>query len=98
MSVIGLETHSFQKVTLQYMLNILFYQIIMSIFKNAKRKDIFNLLLLSALHLQPVFENLEYKKGDFKVVEEVSRKYLSIPMSPYITRGTTKVINAISSI
>ena len=36
------------------------------------------------LHLQPVFKNLKYKKGDFPVSELVSDQCLSLPMSPYL--------------
>ncbi len=36
------------------------------------------------LHLQPVFENLGYKKGDFPVTEMIADQCLSLPMSPYV--------------
>jgi len=36
------------------------------------------------LHLQPVFENLGYKKGDFPVTEKIGDTCLSLPMSPYV--------------
>jgi len=36
------------------------------------------------LHLQPVFNNLQYKKGDFPVTENISDKCLSLPMGPYL--------------
>ena len=101
MSVIGLETpfvpESNTSVYAQYTILSDHHEHIQ---KCLKEKDIPSICYYSVpLHLQPVFENLEYKKGDFKVVEEVSRKCLSIPMSPYITKEEqTKVINAISSI
>jgi dTDP-4-amino-4,6-dideoxygalactose transaminase len=34
------------------------------------------------LHLQPAYENLGYKKGDFPVAEEVSSHVVSLPMYP----------------
>jgi UDP-2-acetamido-2-deoxy-ribo-hexuluronate aminotransferase len=37
------------------------------------------------LHLQPVFEELGYRKGDFPVSEEISNLCLSLPMSPYLS-------------
>lgn len=37
------------------------------------------------LHLQPVFANLGYKKGDFPVTEKVSSQCLSLPMNPYLS-------------
>ncbi|MDC0252001.1 DegT/DnrJ/EryC1/StrS family aminotransferase [bacterium] len=36
------------------------------------------------LHLQPVFADLEYQKGDFPVTEEIADQCLSLPMSPYV--------------
>ena len=51
------------------------------------------------LHLQPVFENLGYKLGDFPVAEKVANQCLSLPMSPYLSQDDqSKVINSISSI
>jgi UDP-2-acetamido-2-deoxy-ribo-hexuluronate aminotransferase len=50
------------------------------------------------LHLQPVFENLGYKEGDFPVTEKVANECLSLPMSPYLTQeDQAKVIDAIHS-
>jgi len=37
------------------------------------------------IHLQPSFEYLGYKAGDFPVVESYSKKILSIPMHPFLT-------------
>tara|TARA_X000000950_G_C13578539_1_gene522534 strand:+ start:428 stop:583 length:156 start_codon:yes stop_codon:yes gene_type:complete len=49
------------------------------------------------LHLQPVFENIGHKEGDFPVAEKVANQCLSLPMSPYPTKeGQAKVIDAIS--
>jgi len=37
------------------------------------------------LHLQPCFQDLGYKKGDFLITEELSEHGLSLPMYPEIT-------------
>lgn len=37
------------------------------------------------LHLQPVFENLGYQKGDFPVTERVADQCLSLPINPYLS-------------
>lgn len=37
------------------------------------------------LHLQKAFCHLGYKKGDFPMAEEVSKKIFSIPMHPYLS-------------
>ena len=48
------------------------------------------------LHLQPVFENLGHKVGDFPITVKVANQCLSLPMSPYLSEDDlTKVINAI---
>jgi UDP-2-acetamido-2-deoxy-ribo-hexuluronate aminotransferase len=48
------------------------------------------------LHLQPVFENLGHKEGDFPVAEKVANQCLSLPMSPYLsTHDQSQVIDAI---
>ena len=36
------------------------------------------------LHLQEVFSDLGYNKGDFPVTEDCSRRIFSIPMHPYL--------------
>ena len=36
------------------------------------------------LHLQKVFEYLDFKKGDFPVSEDISSRVLSLPMHPYL--------------
>ncbi len=38
------------------------------------------------LHLQPVFQKLGYKKGDFPVSEDVAGRILSLPMHPYLSQ------------
>ena len=48
------------------------------------------------LHLQPVFENLGHKEGDFPEADKVANQCLSLPMSPYLTQeDQSKVIDAI---
>lgn len=37
------------------------------------------------LHLQPVFEHLGYKKGQFPVSEKVADQGISLPMNPYLS-------------
>ena len=36
------------------------------------------------LHLQPVFEYLGHKEGDFPVAEQAAVQGLSLPMNPYL--------------
>ena len=38
------------------------------------------------LHLQPAFDFLGYKRGDFPVSEQISEKIFSLPMHPYLER------------
>lgn len=44
------------------------------------------------LHLQPVFEALGYRKGDFPVSESVAEQCLSLPMNPYLSDAEIKTI------
>lgn len=37
------------------------------------------------LHLQPVFADLAYEKGEFPVTEDVASRGLSLPMNPYLS-------------
>ena len=37
------------------------------------------------LHLQPVFQNLGYRRGDFPMAEAVCEEVLSIPIHPYLS-------------
>jgi len=46
------------------------------------------------LHLQPVFENLGHKKGDFPVTEKIADQCLSLPMSPYVKEEDQDKIQA----
>jgi dTDP-4-amino-4,6-dideoxygalactose transaminase len=36
------------------------------------------------LHLQKVYKDLGYKRGDFPVAEKISRQIISLPMHPYL--------------
>ncbi|MFA5099529.1 MAG: DegT/DnrJ/EryC1/StrS family aminotransferase [Candidatus Omnitrophota bacterium] len=38
------------------------------------------------LHLQVVYKELGYRKGDFPVAEKLSRRIISLPMHPFITK------------
>ena len=50
------------------------------------------------LHLQPVFNQLGHKEGDFSVSEKVANKCLSLPMSPYLSGDDqVKIIDVIKS-
>ena len=40
------------------------------------------------LHLQKVFENLDYANGAFPVSEDTANRIFSIPMHPYISQET----------
>ena len=62
-----------------------------------KENDIPSVSYYSApLHLQPVFESLNYKERDFPVAEEVADLCLSIPMSAYLSKeNQNKVIKGI---
>jgi UDP-2-acetamido-2-deoxy-ribo-hexuluronate aminotransferase len=64
-----------------------------------KVKDIPSVSYYSVpLHLQPVFQNLGHKIGDFPVAEKVANQCLSLPFSPYLSEDDqTSVISAISS-
>ena len=39
------------------------------------------------LQLQPVYQNLGYKKGQLPIVEQAAREVLSLPMFPGISRA-----------
>jgi dTDP-4-amino-4,6-dideoxygalactose transaminase len=47
------------------------------------------------LHLQPAFQGLGYREGDFPVSEEYSRRVLSLPMHPYLKPEEQERISAI---
>ena len=44
------------------------------------------------LHLQGVYEHLNYKTGDFPVSEDISSRILSLPMHPYLSSEEIKQI------
>lgn len=44
------------------------------------------------LHLQTAFAGLNYKKGDFSISEEYSRRIFSLPMHPYLAEADQKRI------
>ena len=68
--------------------------------QSLKGKDIPSVSYYSVpLHLQPVFNHLGHKEGDFPVAEKVANQCLSLPMSPYLTQeDQSEVIDAISKI
>ena len=70
-----------------------------SIQDKLQRNDIPSVSYYSVpLHLQPVFENLGYKLGDFDESEKVANQCLSLPMSPHLSKDDqAKVIKTISS-
>jgi len=44
------------------------------------------------LHLQSAFSDLGYRKGDFPISEEISRRIFSLPMHPYLSKeGQQKI-------
>lgn len=44
------------------------------------------------LHLQPMLDYLGYKIGDYPVAEEISKKVLSLPMSPDLSEDEQNII------
>ena len=65
--------------------------------KSLKEKDIPSVSYYSVpLHLQPVFQKLDYQSGDYPVAEQVANECLSLPMSPYLSsQDQSQVIDAI---
>ena len=47
------------------------------------------------LHLQKAFAGLGYRKGDFPVSEDCSRRIFSLPMHPYLDAGDQRRIAAL---
>ena len=70
------------------------------IHRSLKEKNIPSVSYYSVpLHLQPVFEKLGKKAGDFPISEKLSNHCLSLPMSPYLgTQDQKCVIDEISKI
>ena len=51
------------------------------------------------LHLQDVFMNLNYSKGDFPISEKISKTIFSLPMHPYLSISQQqKVIDVINNV
>lgn len=51
------------------------------------------------IHLQPAFASLNYGEGSFPVAETVAQHVLSLPIHPYLTKGTqTRIVNALKSL
>jgi UDP-2-acetamido-2-deoxy-ribo-hexuluronate aminotransferase len=46
------------------------------------------------LHLQECFKYLNYKKGDFKISEKISKEVLSLPMNPFLTKDQINYITS----
>ena len=44
------------------------------------------------LHLQKVYQKLNYKEGDFQISEDISSRILSLPMHPYLSQKEIKNI------
>ncbi|MFW5887402.1 MAG: DegT/DnrJ/EryC1/StrS family aminotransferase [Bacteriovoracia bacterium] len=50
------------------------------------------------LHMQPVFEDLKYKKGDFPNAEKIAQHVVSLPMYPYLDEETQdEIIEAVKT-
>ncbi len=47
------------------------------------------------LHLQSAFADLGYRKGDFPISEEISRRIFSLPMHPYLQEEDQQKIAAV---
>ena len=65
--------------------------------ESLKEKDVPSVSYYSVpLHLQPAFNNLGHKEGDFPVAEKVANQCLSLPISPYLSEeDQTKVVETI---
>ncbi|MEC8013957.1 MAG: DegT/DnrJ/EryC1/StrS family aminotransferase [Verrucomicrobiota bacterium] len=61
--------------------------------KSLKEKDIPSVSYYSVpLHLQPVFNNLGHKGGNFPVAEKLANQCLSLPMSAYLSEEDQETI------
>jgi UDP-2-acetamido-2-deoxy-ribo-hexuluronate aminotransferase len=50
-----------------------------------------------SLHMQPVFEHLDYKEGDFPNSEAAARRVISLPMHPYLSDAQqVQVVDALA--
>jgi UDP-2-acetamido-2-deoxy-ribo-hexuluronate aminotransferase len=51
------------------------------------------------LHLQKVFEDLKYYRGDFPVTEEVADRIFSLPMHPYLkTKDQNRILKVLNNV
>ena len=68
-----------------------------SIIEKLNDKKIPNAIYYSIpLHLQKVYEQLNYKKGDLLISEDISSRIISLPMHPYLSSDEIdKICNAI---
>ena len=63
------------------------------IIRKLKNKDIPSAIYyIILLHLQGVYNHLNYKMGDFPVSEDISSRILSLPMHPYLSLEEIKQI------
>jgi len=50
-----------------------------------------------ALHMQPVFEHLGHREGEFPAAEVAARRVISLPMHPYLTEDLQRqVVDALA--
>ena len=47
------------------------------------------------IHLMKAFSFLGYKKGDFPISENLSKRILSLPMHPYLSENDIELIISI---
>jgi len=69
---------------------------------NQKREEVINKLSKNnipnviyykmPLHLMEAFSSLGYKEGDFPISEGLSKRILSLPMHPYLSKGNVELI------
>ena len=71
-----------------------------SVMNQLKNKDIPSMVYYQTpLHLQSVFNELGYKRGDFSVSEKISEKVLSLPMHPYLdSEQQNHILNIIEKV
>ena len=63
------------------------------VIKILKKKNIPTMIYYPVpLHLQKVYKNLGYKKGDFPISEKISEKILALPMHPYLKKEMQNII------
>ena len=71
-----------------------------SVMNQLKRKDIPSMVYYQTpLHLQSIFNELGYKRGDSSVSEKISEKVLSLPLHPYLdSEQQNHVLNVIEKV